>query len=364
MTDPAKVLARALKLARRARPSPNPRVGAVIVKSGRIVGEGFHERAGEAHAEIVALEAAGAKARGATMYVTLEPCVHRGRTGPCTRAIIKAGLSRVVLGSLDPNPLVNGRGVRALRRAGIRVDFDDSKTGRACRRLVREWCVFITTKIPFVRLKAAISLDGRIACVGGDSKWITGEAARKEAHRMRDTADAVLVGLGTVIRDDPMLTVRHVRPTGPPPLRVVLDPSLEMSDTAALVRTTDRFPTLLVHVKGSPRRLSKAGGPLLEFLKCRPRKGLVDLEDMLEKLAARGITSLLVEGGGQVHTSFLGRCLPHAVSLFVAPILIGGEDAVGLFGGRGARNMSEVYRLDDLEVRRLGPDVLFEGRLR
>jgi diaminohydroxyphosphoribosylaminopyrimidine deaminase/5-amino-6-(5-phosphoribosylamino)uracil reductase len=360
----SRFLARALRLARKARPSPNPRVGAVIVGRGRVVGEGFHERAGEPHAEVLAIEAAGPRARGATAYITLEPCVHKGRTPPCTRAIIRAGVKRVVIGSLDPNPLVNGRGVRALRRAGIRVDLDDSKAAEACQRLIGEWSVFIVTGEPFVRLKAALSLDGRMGCVGGDSKWITGEAARREAHRMRDRADAVLVGLGTVVRDDPMLTVRDVRPTGPAPIRVVLDPHLDVPDTAALIRTTDRIPTLVVHTRGSTRWLERAGGERLSFLKCRSRKGLIDLEDMLAKLAGMGITSLLVEGGGQVHTSFLERCLPHAVSLFVAPILIGGEKAVSLFGGRGARNMREVHRLDGLRVRRLGPDVLFEGRLR
>ncbi len=360
----SKLLARALRLARRSRPSPNPRVGAVIARRGRIVGEGHHVRAGEDHAEVAALKAAGARARGATAYVTLEPCVHQGRTPPCTRALIRAGIARVVVGAMDPNPLVNGRGVRELRRAGIRVDFDVSRVGDACRRLIREWAVFITTGVPFVRLKAALSLDGRMGCASGDSRWITSEASRREAHRMRDAADGVLVGLGTVVRDDPMLTVRHVRPTGPPPVRIVLDPGLEMSDTAALIRTTDRFPTMVVHVRGSRRRLAAAGGQKLTFLRGRSLKGMIDLDDLLPRLAERGITSLLVEGGGSVHTSMLERCLPHAVSLFVAPILIGGEKALTLFGGRGALNMSQVHRLEDLEVRRLGPDVLFEGRLR
>ena len=181
---------------------------------------------------------------------------------------------------------------------------------------------------------------------------------------MRDAADGVLVGLGTVMRDDPMLTVRHVRPTGPPPVRVVLDPGLEMSDTAVLIRTTDRIPTLVVHVRGSRRRLAAAGGEKLSFLRGRSLRGLIDLDDLLPRLADLGITSLLVEGGGSVHTSMLERCLPHAVSLFVAPILIGGERAVSLFGGRGAMSMSQVHRLEDLQIRRLGPDVLFEGRLR
>jgi diaminohydroxyphosphoribosylaminopyrimidine deaminase/5-amino-6-(5-phosphoribosylamino)uracil reductase len=336
----------------------------VIVSRGRIVGQGLHVHAGEEHAEVAALGEAGPKARGATAYVTLEPCVHVGRTGPCTREIIRAGIRRVVVGALDPNPLVNGRGVRALRRAGVQVDFDVTRVGEACRKLIREWSVFITTGVPFVRLKAALSLDGRMGCATGDSRWITGEAARREAHRMRDRADAVLCGLGTVIRDDPMLTVRHVRPTGPPPTRIVLDPALQVPDTCALVRTTDRFPTLLVHSRGRTRALARAGGENLSFLRCRSLRGMIDLEDMLPRLAERGITSLLVEGGGSVHTSFLERCLPHAVSLFVAPILIGGEKAVCLYGGRGARTMAEVHKLADLEIRRLGPDVLFEGRLR
>ncbi len=355
---------RALRLARRARPSPNPRVGAVIVRDGEVVGEGYHHRAGEAHAEINALAAAGDRARGATIYVTLEPCNHWGRTGPCTDALVRAGVARVVIGSLDLNPIVNGRGVRALRRSGVAVDFDVTASGAACKRLIDEWGVFITTGLPFVRLKAALSLDGRMACASGDSRWITGMPARREAHRLRDNADAVLVGLGTVLADDPMLTVRHVAPTGPPPVRVVLDPALDVPIDAAVVRTSGEVPTLIVHASGSPRKLGASGGAQLDFMRCRSRRGLIDLHDLLEKLAARGVTSVLVEGGGTLHTSFLDKGLADAVSLFVAPLLIGGQRAVSLYAGEGSLDMKAVKRLENLAIRRLGNDVLFEGRLR
>jgi diaminohydroxyphosphoribosylaminopyrimidine deaminase/5-amino-6-(5-phosphoribosylamino)uracil reductase len=356
-------MSRALRLARRARPGPNPRVGAVIVRDGEVVGEGFHRRAGEPHAEVNALAAAGAEARGATVYVTLEPCAHMGRTGPCTYKLIEAGVARVVVGSLDPNPLVNGRGVRALRRAGVEVDFDVSAAGRACKRMIDEWGVFVTTGLPFVRLKAAVSLDGRLATAGGDSRWITGEKARREAHRLRDDADAVMVGLGTVVCDDPLLTVRNVRPTGPPPIRVVLDPALEIPEDAALLRTSDEVPTLLVHSRGSRARLADRH-PGLRFLRCRSRRGLLELGGVLAALAERGVTSVLVEGGGALHTSLLEQDLADAVSVFVAPVLIGGREAVGLYGGRGCADMDHVKRLCNPSVRKLGRDVLFEGRLR
>lgn len=357
-------MARALKLARKARPSPNPRVGAVIVHEGEVVGEGYHHRAGEAHAEINALADAGEQARGATVYVTLEPCAHWGKTGPCTEALIAAGVARVVVGSLDPNPLVNGRGVRSLRRAGIEVDFDISRAGEGCKRLISEWGVFITTGLPFVRLKAALSLDGRMACASGDSRWITGKPARREAHKLRDNADAVLVGLGTVLSDDPMLTVRHVKPSGPPPVRVILDPALETPPDAALVRTSGETPTLIVHSRGSRKTLQKDAGVQLDFLKCRSRKGVIDLGDMLQKLASRGVTCLLVEGGGALHTSFLEQDLADAASLFVAPLLIGGQGAVSVYGGRGSIDMDHVKRLRNPRIRKLGQDVLFEGGLR
>jgi len=357
-------LGRALALARRARPSPNPRVGAVVVKAGRVVGEGFHARAGGDHAEIVAIREAGVRARGSTLYVTLEPCAHVGRTPPCIREIVRSGIARVVVGCLDPNPLVNGRGVAQLRSASVRVDLDATRAAEACRRLIEEWSTYITTGLPFVRLKAALSLDGRMACASGDSKWISGEAARRETHRMRDRADAVLVGLGTIRRDDPMLTVRSVKPSGPPPVRVVLDPALETSERAAVIRSTDRYPTIVAHTRGKVARLRRAGGDRLYFLRCRSDHGLVDLRDLLEKLAARGVTSVLVEGGGTVHTSFLEKDLADAVSLFVAPVLIGGRDAVPFFGGTGAADMSRARRLVDIEVRHMGADVLFEGRLR
>ena len=347
----------ALREARRGlgRTSPNPAVGAVLVRNGRVVARGHHARAGAPHAEVVAIRRAGARARGADLYTTLEPCNHWGRTPPCSLAIIEAGVRRVFVGSRDPNPLVIGQGLRRLRRARVRVVPGVLRA--ECDAVNAEWLRFITAGRPHVTLKAAVTLDGKIAAAGGDSRWVTGPEARARAHRLRDRADAVLVGAGTARADDPRLTARLPEGRGRDPIRVVLDSRLRLPPRLRLFRQRSPAPTLVAHVSGRPRPR-----PGVEYLRCRGRSGRVDLGDLLARLAARGVVSLLVEGGAEVHASFLRERLADRVVLFVAPAVVGG-DGLGWSGALGVRRMAEALRLLEVEVGRAGEDLVVSGRL-
>ena len=350
----------ALRAGRRGRPSPNPHVGAVVARGDRVIATGYHRRAGEAHAEVSALSRAGKKARGATLYVTLEPCNHFGRTPPCTDAIVEAGIARVVVGYRDPAPHVPGS-ARKLRRAGIEVTVGVLE--EEARALVADFEKHITTGLPFVTLKAAVTLDGRIATRTGDSKWITGERARREAHRLRDRSDAVLVGVGTVLADDPALTVRHVR--GRDPLRVVLDTRLRTPASAKLLTQRSRSRTLLIHGPSAPRKrrkaLAHAGAELLEVRE--GKDGRVDLSAALRELGRRDVVRLLVEGGARVHGAFLDAGLADRAAVFVAPLIIGDRDAPPMALGRGRDRIAGAFRIASPSVRRLGDDVAIEGDL-
>lgn len=337
------------------RTSPNPAVGAVLVKAGRVVARGHHARAGGPHAEVVALRAAGARARGADLYTTLEPCDHFGKTPPCSRAVLEAGVRRVFVGSSDPNPLVNGRGVARLRAAGVPVVL--GVLAPECDALNAHWFRFIRDRRPYVTLKAAVTLDGRLATRTGDSRWVTGEAARRWVHRLRDRVDAVLVGSGTARADDPRLTARLPGGRGRDPVRVVLDTDLRLPAGLRLFRARSAAPTLVAHASRRTRRL----GPGVELLRCRRGDGGVDLRDLLAKLAERGITHLLVEGGARVHARFLEQGLVDRVAVFVAPKLAG-ADGVPLYAGRGPARMADALRLEEVQVERLGEDVLVQGR--
>ncbi len=337
------------------RTSPNPAVGAVLVKSGRVIARGHHERAGGPHAEVVALGAAGARARGADLYVTLEPCDHFGRTPPCSRAILSAGVRRVFVGSEDPNPLVSGKGVARLRRAGVEVVT--GVLAPECDALNTQWFRFIRDRRPYVTLKAAVTLDGCMATRTGDSRWVTGEEARRWVHRLRDRVDAVLVGAGTARADDPRLTTRLPGGRGHDPIRVVLDTDLSLPARLALFRARSAAPTIVAHASGRTRRL----GPGVELVRCRRGRGGVDLRDLLGKLAERGVTHLLVEGGAHVHARFLAEGLVDRVAVFVAPKLLGGE-GVPLAAGPGPSRMADALRLEEVEVERIGEDVLVQGR--
>jgi diaminohydroxyphosphoribosylaminopyrimidine deaminase/5-amino-6-(5-phosphoribosylamino)uracil reductase len=337
------------------RTSPNPAVGAVIVKGGRVIARGHHPRAGAPHAEVVAIRRAGARAGGADLYTTLEPCNHWGRTPPCSEAILAAGVRRVFVGSRDPNPLVNGRGLRRLRRAGVEVVT--GVLSEECDALNEPWFRFITRGRPHVTLKAAATLDGKIATRDGDARWVTGPEARALVHRLRDRSDAVLVGAGTALADDPRLTARLPRGRGRDPLRVVLDSHLSLPHTLRLFRQRSASPTLVAYASGRPPGALSG----VEFLRCRGRGGRVDLRDLLRQLARRNVTSLLVEGGAEVNRAFLEAGLADRVALFLAPKVVG-EDGVSWVAGPGARRMADALRLEDVEVRRVGADVLVTGR--
>lgn len=353
---------RALELAAlgRGRTSPNPMVGAVIVKDGRIVGEGYHQKAGGPHAEIFALAAAGDQARGATLYVSLEPCCHYGRTPPCTQAIIAAGIAEVHAAVLDPNPLVSGKGLQELQQAGIRTFVGEHE--REARELNEVFFTYITRRRPFVIVKYAMSLDGKIATRTGASRGLTGPDWQRELHALRSQVDAILVGVNTVLNDDPLLTVRLSDPdaNARQPLRIVLDSSLRTPAGARLLDSDMPGKTLIVTTgKADPRKVA--------MLQERGAEALVmdgehiDLNTLLQELARREITSLLVEGGGQVIASFIEARLVDKVIAVIAPLLIGGSGAPTPVEGQGVEALNDALRLQRVDVRRVGEETVITG---
>ena len=348
---------RALELAASAigEASPNPLVGALVVRDGRIVGRGVHRYAQVTHAEVLALEDAGEQAQGATLYTTLEPCSHHGRTPPCTEMIIRSGIARVVAAMIDPNPQVCGRGLEALRRAGVGVDLGVCE-GEA-RRLNEAFVTYITTGRPFVHLKIAMSLDGRIATRSRESHWITGEAARHRAHELRHQSDAVLVGIGTVLADDPELTDRLGRPRSRPLVRVVLDSRLRLPLESKLVRTADEAPVLVFTRVAEQERVEPLRARGVTVIRVPAHGHRVSLPAVLEELGRREITRLLVEGGAEVAAAFVEHRLVDKFTLFVAPRLIGGREAVPVLGGRGCARVSEAWAVNIVGLDRVGEDI-------
>jgi diaminohydroxyphosphoribosylaminopyrimidine deaminase / 5-amino-6-(5-phosphoribosylamino)uracil reductase len=339
--------------------SPNPVVGAVLVRNDRLVGEGAHLRAGGPHAEIVALRAAGAATRGATCYVTLEPCAHVGRTGPCADALAEAGVARVVAAVGDPHRVVDGRGVARLRAAGVEVAVGLREA--EARRLNRAFFCAVTEGRPHVTLKAAMTLDGKIAAVDGVSRWITGDAARLEGHRLRFGADAVLVGIGTVLADDPQLTVRH--PGLPPkePFRVVVDSRLRIPDDARVLHAGDPGRAVIACVAPAPAaRAAALRAQGVRVLELRGDAGRVDLRGLLDALHRMDAIAVLVEGGGELGGALAEAGLVDRVAFFLAPRLLGGAQAPGPLGGRG-RPLKEALALGDVVTRRIGDDILVEA---
>jgi diaminohydroxyphosphoribosylaminopyrimidine deaminase/5-amino-6-(5-phosphoribosylamino)uracil reductase len=356
----ARLMARALAAAEGGDPSPNPHVGAVVARGEELLGVGHHARCGSLHAEVVALRKSGEHARGATLYVTLEPCNHDdGRTSPCTEAIIAAGIARVVIGYRDPAPHVPGS-TRKLRRHGIVVVHDIMKQRAA--RLVADFEKFALQGLPQVTLKAALTLDGHSAARSGKSQWITGELSRREVHAMRARADAVMVGVGTVLADDPELTVRAVR--GRNPLRVVLDSRLRTPARSKIVVTARDVRTLIFHAPGAPnarlRQLSAAGVELVEVPRQKRAQGL-DLRIALGKLAERDVVRLLVEGGAHVHGALLDAGLADRVAVFIAPRILGDVHGFPFSAGERPRRLDEAVVLHNVEVKRFGVDVLVRG---
>ncbi len=354
----------AFDLAERGRytVSPNPMVGAVLVKDGRVVGRGFHERAGTPHAEAAALAEARGEARGADLYVTLEPCAHFGRTPPCAAAILSAGVERVVAAARDPNPLVGGRGLAALARGG--VDVHDAGPARRLRaeRQNEKFRVWIARRRPFVTAKWASTLDGKTAAAGGMSRWITGREARERALLLREEHDAVLVGARTVILDDPRLTRRLGTNLVTPHWRIVLDGRLRVPENARLFRRPEGVIVATSRPPGHPavRRLASRG--VCVWSLPGRRSGHVSIPLLLGRLARRGVASVLVEGGAATHWEFFEARRVDRVVAFVAPRILGGEDTPGGVGGAGFP-LASTPRLADVEVERLGEDLLITGSL-
>lgn len=357
--DHERFMRRALKLAARGagRTSPNPAVGSVIVKDGRIIAEGYHKKAGRPHAEAAALSALESGAKGSTLYVTLEPCCHFGKTPPCTDAIISSGIKKVVIGAVDPNPRVSGRGISLLRAAGILVT--SGVLERECRKLNEAYNRYITAGVPFVTLKLAQTLDAKTATAGGESKWITGTASRALVHRMRSMADAVMVGSSTVISDDPELNVRHLR--GRDPLKVVLDTRLKTPLTARVFKGG----VLLIFTtkEASPSKIRKAAEAGAEVVVVPAVKGGVDLKRVLKELAKREVVSVMAEAGGTLAASLLREDLVDRLSVFISPTVIG-SDGLDAVGPLGVKRLKDALKIDDLTVKRVGTDILVEGYLR
>ncbi len=370
-------MCRALRLARRGYglTSPNPMVGAVLVKGGKVIGQGWHRRAGLPHAEIEALCDAhqrGQNPKGATLYVTLEPCSTHGRTPPCTDAIIAAGIRRLVVGTTDPNPKHHGRAFRILRSAGVKAVALAQPLAVECERLNEAFNHWIIHQTPFVTVKAAMTLDGKIATAAGQSKWITGEQARAWAMHLRRGADAILVGINTILADDPALTIRstpHAKsqvPGGKQLRRIVLDSMARTPLSAKVV--TDKFAALttIVVSQYAPKYRATAlakhvnilVAPLTRIPSPDTRHPTLDLRWLMRKLGAEDVTSLLVEGGGEVNASFLLGGLAHRIAFFYAPKILGGRYARKAVAGEGARNLAEAMPLRDLAWKRLGPDLL------
>lgn len=353
---------RALELAGKAagRTSPNPMVGAVIVKNGRVIAEGYHKKAGRPHGEIEALRKAGKRARGAQMFVNLEPCCHQGRTPPCTDAIIESGLKEVFVGMRDPNPLVAGKGIRQLKRAGIAVHSGLLKS--ECLRLNEVFVKYIQTGMPFVILKSALSLDGKIATSTGQSQWITGPEARERVHRMRDQVDAILVGAGTVLKDNPRLTTRLKKDKGHNPARVILDARAEIPLKAKVFHHAKRDRVIYVTTSKAStlrtNRLHKAG----IFIYVLPEiENRISLKKLVKLLGQSGIASILVESGSGLNASILKAGMVDKLVLFLAPLIIGGEIAPGVVGGPGTKNLKQALPIKNMTVTPVGADWMVEG---
>ena len=356
-----RMMKRAMTLARKGvgRTSPNPPVGCVIARDGEIVGSGWHRAAGTPHAEIHALTEAGDKAAGSDVFVTLEPCSHFGKTPPCTDALIAAGVGRVYAGMVDPNPLVSGKGVKQLRAAGIPTF--PGLLEPECRRLIGPFVKHVAVGLPFVTVKSALTLDGKTATAGGDSKWITGEQARRHVHRLRAESDALMVGVETVLADDPQLTCRLLR-GGRDPLRVVVDSRLRTPLDARLFRVRSSATTLIATVQQYEERLVPYRTLGAEVLACRDGEGRVDLADLLARLGKRGVQSVFVESGGELAGALLRQGLIDKLILFYGAKLVGGEGR-SPFSGVGVEKMSEAIRLQEIEVRRYGDDLMVLGYL-
>ena len=356
---------RAIALAKKGKgfTSPNPMVGAVIVKNEKIIGEGYHEQCGGLHAERNAIAGLTESAEGATMYVTLEPCCHYGKTPPCTEAIIENKIAKVVIGSRDPNPLVAGNGVKILREAGIEVVEDYLK--EQCDAINPVFFHYITTKRPYVAMKYAMTMDGKIATKLGESKWITGETAREHVHKLRREYMGIMVGIGTVLKDNPMLNCRLEH--GKDPIRIICDTNLRIPIESQIVQTGKEIPTIIAtkeqkwtkQQEEKKLELDKYG---VEVLFIKEKNGRIDLQELMEILGAKGIDSILLEGGGVLNESALSENIVQKSYVYIAPKIFGGEEAKTPVSGKGVSYPKEAYSFVLEKVQQLGADVLLEYR--
>jgi diaminohydroxyphosphoribosylaminopyrimidine deaminase/5-amino-6-(5-phosphoribosylamino)uracil reductase len=351
----------ALKLALKAKgkTSPNPLVGAIVVKAGRIIGRGFHAKAGFAHAEIMALDEAGKKASGATLYVTLEPCVHTGRTPPCINRIIGSGIKEVVVGMIDPNPLNNGKGVMLLKQSNIKV-----KVGvltDQLKKINESFIKYITSRIPFITVKVAESLDGRIATRTGDSKWITSDKSRAFAHRIRKDYDAIMVGVNTVLRDNPNLNAWF---SGKKLIKIIVDSNLSISENSNIFAGDSQVIIITLPSRpGQETENRKSLSAKARILEVKEKAGQINLRDALKKLARLQISNIIVEGGGTLIGSLFDERLVDKILFFISPKIIGGKDAVSSVMGNGVKRIDQAIKLRDLKIRRFGEELLVTARV-
>ncbi len=354
---------RALTLAAkgRGRTSPNPMVGAVIVKKRKIIGEGYHKRVGEPHAEILALQAAGKEAKDATLYVNLEPCFHQGLTPPCVNEVIKSGLKRVVIAMPDPNPKVNGQSVTALKKSGIQTDV--GLLEKDALHLNEIFVKYITTGLPFIILKLALSMDGKIATKTGDSKWITTEVSRNYVHKLRDQVDAVCVGIGTILRDDSRLTTRIKGRKGHDPVRVIVDSLLKVPLKAKIFIEKSTANNIIVTTNNTffnrKQEIERTGSVVIAVGTCGRNK--VDLFQMAQELGRRGLTSVMIEGGAEIAASALQEGIVDKLVFFISPKIVGGKTAPGPVGGSGIASITDAIKLHRLKTRHFGEDIMIEA---
>jgi diaminohydroxyphosphoribosylaminopyrimidine deaminase/5-amino-6-(5-phosphoribosylamino)uracil reductase len=351
----------AMKLAIKAKgkTSPNPLVGALVVKNRRIIGRGYHEKAGLPHAEIVALDEAAARAKGARLYVTLEPCVHFGKTPPCVDRITKSGIKEVIIGTIDPNPLNNGRGIEILKKQKIKVGvgFLEEKLKRMNEAFIK----YITKKIPFITVKVGQSLDGRIATRTGDSEWITSDKARRYAHRLRQDYDAIMVGVNTILRDNPKLDAWFSRKQ---PIKIVVDSQLSTPEDAKIFSGNSRVIIVTLPTKpGQETENRKLLETKAKILEVKEEEGQINLKDMLKKLARIEITNILVEGGGTLIGTLFDARLVDKILFFTSPKIIGGKEAISSVMGKGIARIDKAIKLKELKLRRIGEDFLVEAHV-
>lgn len=349
----------ALDLARHGEgfTSPNPMVGALIVKDGEVVGRGFHVKAGEDHAEILALKEAGERARGGILYITLEPCCHVGKTGPCTEAIVKTGIRKVVVGMQDPNELVNGKGIRELKRLGVEIEMGVCE--KECQELNEFFIFWIKHQTPFVILKTASTLDGKIATFKGESKWITSEESRAMVQSLRNKVDAILVGIGTVVTDNPSLSLQNKDRINP--LRVVVDSKLRISPRAKVLKVDEKHRTMVVTTRKATLKKRKAlERKGVEVVVVPDKRGRVSLVSLLKLLGKQGVMSVLVEGGAEVNASFLKEKLAHKIYTFMAPRILG-DDALGAYSDMGLSDLDQAVKIKNVRMENIGKDFLICG---